>query len=167
MKVINRTRWRTDQLRAIIRAVAEREFDAHDRKNLVIEVKYGAKRAGRVGGKATLGHSSLRPSRRSWIFLNEPDYYGTQCEISSGCTKARHDQMERDGKTLSHAFLPKKLDVVDLAYTIAHEFQHNKGRDHRQMHPRYMGKQPEFFAWAREFPLEPAEEKPKKKHKIR
>lgn len=170
MKIINRTRWRTDQIKAIAMAVAEVEFDANDRKKIVIEVKYGAKRSGGIGGRAYLGHSSSRPSKKSWIIVNQPEFYARLCRHCRG-TKQWHtmiEQHERDSganKVVTHSFeaMEQRLDPVDLAYTIAHEFQHNKGRNHRDMHPRYMGKQPEYFAWAKEYVIEPEQAAEKRK----
>lgn len=57
MKITNRTKWRTDHLRAFITRVAQDELDARDRKRVHVEVVYN--RAGKahsyVSGHAYVG----------------------------------------------------------------------------------------------------------------
>lgn len=55
MRVINRTHWRTDHLKAILARVATEELEPEHRKRVVVTVKYG-RRAG-VAGRATVGGS--------------------------------------------------------------------------------------------------------------
>lgn len=58
MKIENGTHWRSDQIMAIARRVAETELDPAKRKRFTVRVKYG-RRGAHVGGNAYVGGRSI------------------------------------------------------------------------------------------------------------
>jgi hypothetical protein len=69
MRIDNRTHWRTDQIKALIQAVAENETDAEHRKHLRVIVDYITKRGGCYNlGRAYIG-TPLKPAHTMWIKL--------------------------------------------------------------------------------------------------
>ena len=128
MRVINKTIWRTDHLKAILQRCAKQEFDdGSRRKRLVITIEYTRK--GGCSGYAWY-HSN-----RSVVRIANPN-----------------------GKTMRGPVSLEGAGMLQMRFAsvACHEFAHNRGMRHRQM-PKYYGWGPtwkEYVAWAAEMPLE-------------
>lgn len=130
MKVTNETVWRTDHLKAILQAAAERELEPAKRKVLHVTVSYtrGAHSSGcaYVGGRhatVRIRHPFSRAEHRHQGPLNE----------------VQHDE-------LLHRF----------ASVAAHEFAHIRGMQHATMPANYKwsGNWRPYVSWVKGMPLE-------------
>jgi hypothetical protein len=168
VKVINKTKWTTKSLKAILQRCAEEEFDdAAKRKRLVVTVDYT--RGGGCSGHATLGGT------RSTVRIEPPNMLHTTYEvctqeeardvgsymreIKDGVTTwKRHVRVRRPHTTAELAAL-----AVRFAKVACHEFAHNRGMNHTQMpsYYRWHGKWRERYAWAAAYPLVACVEKAK------
>lgn len=113
MKIINKTHWRKDDLRAIFSRVAKEELEPAARKALQISVRYSR---GGITGYA-------------W-------YYSNRMVIRVGS---------------------KSVDPQSLAKVAAHEMAHTRGVRHKDMNCTRYGYVPgwrEFYAWAKDMPIE-------------
>ena len=141
MRVINKTVWRTDQLKAILQRCAKQEFDdGSRRKRLVITVEYT--RRGGCSGYAWY-HSN-----HSVVRIANPTRVTKWYRASGGASDFGQD------------FAPGSQYMTNLTMEFAsvacHEFAHNRGMKHRGM-PKYYGWGPtwkQYVAWAAEMPLE-------------
>lgn|SRR5208337_3235730 len=128
MKIKNETHWRTNQIAALIRRVAQDELDPGQSKSVRVYVDY--RRSNGCAGHGRYGQSGLQPRLVMWLHLWKD-----------------------------------KVDAVELAHTIAHEFAHNKGLRHREMMKgnRYGFTEGwrERYAYAKDFPISAQAEKPK------
>jgi hypothetical protein len=159
MKVINKTVWRTDHLKAILQRCARQEFDdGSRRKRLVITIEYTRK--GGCSGYAWYhsNHSVVRIAnpngtitRRRSVPLDDPRKairrYGK--ELAGNTVKA-----VRESVPVIQDMTRLKLLFASVA---CHEFAHNRGMKHRGMPKHYKwasGSWKSYVAWAAEMPLE-------------
>jgi hypothetical protein len=123
MKIINKTHWRSDHIKAIAQRVALDELDPAVRKRFVVTVSYGHR----------------GPHVSGWAY-----YHSHGCQVMVGS-----DQVE----------------PLYLAHTLAHEMAHARGMTHKQMRGsgRYMWVPGwrDFYAWAKELPVERKVAKPR------
>lgn|GEM_PF-6929522 len=149
MKIINKTAWPTSQLRPITQRVAASDLDIAHRKQLIVTFEYRGRN--RCLGRGTLGHSPRQPASRVWVYLERPEFIrraGKGWCGRGGCgTPYRAHHLVVD-----HAFevIPTAIELSgpQIAAVLAHEFQHNLGRGHRQMHPKYLGDDYTPWSWA-------------------
>lgn len=160
MKVINKTVWRTDQLRAILQRAAEQELEPAKRKTLVVTVEYT--RGGYSSGCAYLGgrHATVRirhpKSRRArWIQVQHDDPRRSHGGWNDG--KGNSGKIVRDDTPKVLTETEQKEMLLALASVAVHEFAHIRGMDHAGM-PNYYkwhGKTwRDYVQWATDFPLE-------------
>lgn len=72
MRIINKTHWRTDQLKALVRKVAEQEVDEDKRKQIRVHVEY--RRNWRSpGGRGSYGLSGQNPRLAMWLYLDRKE----------------------------------------------------------------------------------------------
>lgn len=169
MKVINDTKWDTRDLRRLLLLVAKRELDPHQIPNLVVHF---SERTSAVEGRGTLGASSREPAATSWIYLDAPSTLASN-PLCVNCGKdrrtheglppnpARLPEVEALSEALlrfvrgpswtAHAFSAPRgtmLPGAQVAFVIAHELQHNKGRRHRDFARRYRDFDFAEWSWA-------------------
>ena len=131
MKIINRTVWRTDHLKAILQKAAEIELEPAKRKAMVVTVMYT--RGGLSSGCAYLG------GRHATVRIRHP--------------------FSRTTRRIGGPLSPEMLTDLKLAFAsvAAHELAHARGMTHEQM-PKYYkwagGSWREYVAWAANLPLD-------------
>ena len=130
MKIVNKTRWKTAHLKAILQRAAEQELEPVKRKALHVTVSYtrGAHSSGCAYIKGRYATVRIRhPYSRSW--------------------RAKHDK--------ASAEQTREL-VLHFASVAVHEFAHIRGMDHQNMPANYKwsGRWREYVAWAAAMPLE-------------
>lgn len=137
MKITNRTKWRTEDLRAIARGVLERECTPKERKKIHLTFV-----------EATRGVSSRGALGRCYLNSWHPT-------IVMPKTTSRVVRGTGNWKRGNH-------DPVVLAFVIGHELAHARGKRHDQMrgsrHDWY-GSWSDHYSWAESLPLRPAEPK--------
>ena len=69
MRIINKTNWRTDQLKALVRKVAEQEVDKDKRKQIRVHVEY-RKTVRSPRGRGLCGLSGQKPHLVMWLYLD-------------------------------------------------------------------------------------------------
>ena len=130
MKIINRTIWRTDHLKAILQKAAEIELEPAKRKVLVVTVSY------------TRGH------------------YSSGCAYLGGrhaTVRIQHPESRSRRIAAQPSPEQKQELVIHFASVAAHEFAHIRGADHQTMSAKYKwtGSWREYVAWAADMSLEP------------
>lgn len=102
MRITNSTHWRTDQIAALIRRVAQDELDAGQLRKARIEVRY--KRSGtRVMGRCTVG-TGLNPRIRMTLMLprvgpvSVPDYALIVAHELAHAKGLHHRQMNKSSR---------------------------------------------------------------------
>jgi predicted SprT family Zn-dependent metalloprotease len=138
VKVINKTVWRTDHLKAILQRCAEQEFDdGAKRKRLRVTVEYT--RRGESSGCAFLN------TNISTVRIANPK--GRVHDWATGGKKAPINPADVE------AMAELKAQFASVA---CHEFAHNRGMDHKAMPNNYKwhGRWREYVAWAESMPLE-------------
>lgn len=155
MKIINDTAWRSDQIRTIVKRVAEEELDPEQRKRAIIRIEYRGRN--RCLGRGQIGHSPLRAATTIWLYVDRPEHLrriGKGWCAREGC--GRPYQVHRFGSDHPFEAFPvePRLSGSQLASVAAHEFQHNLGRRHRHMHRKYLGHDYTPWSWATD--VEPA-----------
>jgi len=135
VRIVNKTIWLTDHLRAILNRVAATELDPENRKRVVVTIGYD-----RSMGKRYLKYDDGRWERGG----------------TSGFATISGTHM-----TVNLPAHKQTVDRIDLAHTVAHEMAHLRGMTHNQMRgsERYCrkGRWREIYSWAETFPLEKKE----------
>lgn len=162
MKVINKTVWRTDHLKAILQKAAALELEPAKRKNVVVTVSYT--RGGSSSGCAYLHgrHATVRirhPHSRAWRHTRGLQVPDSDPRPSIGRWKnpdGTEGKIVRD--TTPRPLTPESTAelVQRFASVAVHEFAHIRGMDHAGM-PNYYkwhGKWREYVAWSVGMPLE-------------
>lgn len=177
MKVINKTRWRTDHLKAILQRAAEQEFDdPARRKRLRVTVTYT--RSGGCSGEAYC-HSNVstvrieNPDRtvRVDIPCDSDDPRRRMCRTFPVDGQPRTEYFRPGGRKKIGEITGEKLTDLKLQFAsvACHEFAHNRGMKHRAMPNYYFWRSrwKEYVAWAAEMPLElkPERSKPTSEEK--
>lgn len=147
MKIINETVWPTKELRVIIKRVASEELDAVHRKRAVIHVQYRGNN--RCLGRGELGRSPQQAAMTIWIYVDRPEHLrrvGKGWCGKEGC--GRTYRIHLDIADHPYVPIPTGLNGPQFAHVVAHEFQHNLGRQHRQMHPKYLRHDYIPWSWA-------------------
>lgn len=98
MKIINKTHWQTEHLKAIISRVAQNELDPKHRKHLVVTVGYNRSKSGHSSG-----HAYLAQVRRHDSLLRQREIHIT---IFSGRTQR---------ETIMHGELPFFPEIIRAA----------------------------------------------------
>lgn len=158
MKVVNKTSWRTDQLKAILQRCAEQEFDdGKRRKNLVVTVEYT--RNGGCSGFAWYhsNHSVVRianPTKAvTWVPTTK-EYAEASIEFRTVVNDDVTTYLvpRREGGSPNGSSLLK----LEFAHVACHEFAHNRGMKHGQMpgYYRWSGNWKPYVAWAADMPLD-------------
>lgn len=153
MKLINRTRWRTNDLKRIASRVAREELNdtprqRRQRKDLEVEIVYSA--SGRHTGCAYLRGAYAR------IRLPRPRPLPERLKTRL-LTEGRADTIARFEDY-------HKPDPVTLAWLFAHEFAHVRGQRHATMTGDVMrctNTARARYVWAAELPIRLKTEKPK------
>lgn len=91
MKILNRTHWRTDQLRAILQRCAEMELEPAKRKHITVTVSY-RRRGGGSSGCAYIGGRWCRVRVSSDVF-DSRDFAKVACHEFAHLRGMRHRQM--------------------------------------------------------------------------
>lgn len=161
MKIINQTSWRADQLRMIVNRVASEELDPEHRKRAIVRIEYRGRN--RCLGRGQIGRSPQDPATTIWIYVERPEHLrriGKGWCGKEGCGRAY--QIHR--RVTEHSFVPipiePRLNGPQIARVVAHEFQHNLGRGHRQMHSKYLCHDHTPWSWAGEVEPAPPPSKP-------
>lgn len=162
MKVINKTVWRTDHLKAILQEAARREFDdGARRKRLRVTVEYT--RNGGSSGCAFIGGNSCvvriaNPNGRVADYIDVPltDPRKAVCiESRDGVPVSKQVRVRRAPINVDNR---KAMETLRLhfASVASHEFAHCRGMDHARMPNNYKwsGRWREYVAWAEQMPLE-------------
>ena len=166
MKIINKTHWRTDHLKAILQKAAVVELEPAKRRKLVVEVTYTGKRHGGASGCAFVGGNWARvripkgaaQPKASWLrFYKASDQrtfaregkHGTMVE--GYLARFTPDKQAKELRGLALAF----------ASVACHEFAHCRGMQHAQMPTYYTwaGAWKEYVSWAQDMPLDVAPSK--------
>ena len=156
MRIINKTHWRTDHLRAILRKAAEIELEPTQRKRLTVEVTYTGTRRGGSSGCAFVGGTWARvripkgpeqPHRKWSEALKEPTINtATKASVETYLAKFTPERAEAG----------LRYNVLAFASVACHEFAHIRGMQHRQMPSYYTwaGAWKDYVAWAKDMPLD-------------
>lgn len=161
MKIINNTIWRTDQLRAILQACAERELEPRKRKAIIVTVDYT--RGGSSSGCAFVG------GRHATIRIQHPETKGRHgsTHINVGDDDPRPavcrwgDGHGNEGKVVRvrQSWSPEKREglVLRFASVACHEFAHLRGMEHLKMpgYYKWTGGWRDYVIWAKDMALEP------------
>jgi len=156
MRIINKTHWRTDHLRTILRKAAQIELEPTQRKRLVVEVTYTGTRRGGSSGCAIIGGKWARvripkgpeqPNARSVKALKNPSI-DTATKASIERYLARF--------TPEKASANLRYNILAFASVACHEFAHIRGMRHAQMPTYYSWAEgwKEYVHWAQDLPLE-------------
>jgi len=161
MKIINKTHWRTDHLKAILRIAAEVELEPAKRKRLTVEVTYTGTRRGGSSGCAVIGGTWARvripkgpeqPNARWLRKMEASDQQKLEQHGEKGTMVENHLAQftpERAAKEL-------RYNVLAFASVACHEFAHIRGMRHSQMPSYYTwaGAWKDYVAWAKDMPLD-------------
>lgn len=166
MKIINKTEWRTDQLKAIIDRVAKAELDPEVRKKFVVRII--SARTASCSGYAYY-HSNeitvrLLPPKQT---LRRFEQEVTKREITpEGNERVWFGKGKYVRKTIENG-----VNKPWFACVVAHEMAHARGMRHRQMlgAARYTFRgvkegattYRDYYAWANDYPVEPKPAKAK------
>lgn len=93
MKIVNKTHWRTDQMRAVLQRCAEMELEAPHRTRMVVEVTY-RRRGGGSSGCAFVKSNWCRVRVSSDAF-DVVDFAFVACHEFAHCRGMEHRQMPR------------------------------------------------------------------------
>lgn len=158
MKIINKTVWRTDHLKAVLQRCAEMELEPAKRRRMVVTIVYSGKRhdgssgCAFVGGTRALIRIPKGPRQPDKRFVNhyrkcdsDPEYQHPEKGNLLARYLARFDEAE--------SMRNIKLAFASVA---CHEFAHSRGMRHTQMPKQYTWADgwKDYVAWAADMPLE-------------
>jgi hypothetical protein len=158
MKIINKTHWRTDHLKAILQRCAEMELEPAKRRRMVVTIVYSGKRHDGSSGCAYVGGTRARIRIPKGPRQPEP-HIVTHYRKCDADPEFSHPEK---GRLLSR-YLAKfdeaeSMHSIKLAFAsvACHEFAHNRGMQHRQMPKQYTWADgwKDYVAWAADMPLE-------------
>jgi hypothetical protein len=161
MKIINKTHWRTDHIRAILQGAARVELEPSKRRGLTVEVTYTGKRRSGSSGCAIIGGTWARvrlpkgpdqPNARWLRKMEASDQQKLERTGKKGTMVVNH----LAGFTPERAAADIRHNVLAFAFVACHEFAHIRGMRHAQMPSYYTwGKGWEdYVAWAKDLPLD-------------
>lgn len=156
VKIINKTPWSPAKLREIVRRVAAEELDPEHRK--IATVIFEPRGRHRVLGYGRIGASPRKPAMVAWVYLQSPErlhkvgkgYCGRE-----GCYRTYDAHRRITDHRFERIEVDLSLDGAEIAHVLAHEFQHNLGRRHRQMHRKYIEHDYTPWSWAGRVTLDP------------
>jgi len=161
MRVINKTHWRTDQLRAILQKATEIELEPAKRKQLVVEVTYTGTRRGGSSGCAFVGGTWARvripkgPEQPNARWLRKMEASDKE-KLEQHGEKGTMAENHLAGFTPERAAADLRGNVLAFASVACHEFAHIRGMQHGQMPSYYSWEKgwEDYVAWAKDMPLD-------------
>lgn len=157
MKIVNKTHWRTDHLKAILQRCAEMELEPAKRRRITVTVVYSGKRHDGSSGCAFVGGTRARVRIPKGPRLPDKRLVEHYRKID-----AERSLIDTLGSLLDRYLSgfdeAKSMQSIKLAFAsvACHEFAHNRGMQHRQMPKQYTWAEgwKDYVAWAADMPLE-------------